>query len=114
MRFLVQIYRSRGGLLRAFVLRNHTDLEFRARQERLSHHVSEKLTALLMARREQIRHRDPEGAAAFGLTMLFATIESAVLFGETRSSALPLSDDELAARLTEAYLAYLGVEPTHR
>jgi AcrR family transcriptional regulator len=116
VRFLVAIYRAQGGLIRAFVLRNHTDPAFRARQERLSHHVSTKLTALLLARRDEITHPEAERAAAFGLTMTFATIEGAVLFGETRSSALALSDDDLAAELTRAYLAYLGVVPasTHR
>jgi AcrR family transcriptional regulator len=109
VRFLVAIYRAQGGLIRAFVLRNHTDPEFRARQERLSHHVSRRLSALLLDRREEIAHPDPERAAAFGLTMTFATIEGAVLFGETRSRALALSDDDLAAELTRAYLAYLGV-----
>jgi AcrR family transcriptional regulator len=110
VRFLVSIYREQGGLIRAFVLRNHSDLEFRARQERLSHYVSEKLSLLLLARSDEITHPDPPAAASFGLAMAFATIESAVLFGETRSSTLTLSDDQLAAELTRAYLAYLGVD----
>lgn len=110
VRFLVSIYREQGGLIRAFVLRNQSDLEFRARQERLSHYVSEKLSALLLARSSEITHPDPPAAASFGLAMTFATIESAVLFGETRSSTLTLSDDQLAAELSRAYLAYLGVD----
>jgi AcrR family transcriptional regulator len=109
VRFLVAIYREQGGLIRAFVLRNHTDGEFRARQERLSHYVAEKLTRVLLAHRDEIRHPDPERAVALGLSMVFATIESSVLFGETRSRALTLNDEELAAELTRAYLAYLGV-----
>jgi AcrR family transcriptional regulator len=108
VRFLVSIYREQGGLIRAFVLRNQTDAEFRARRQRLSYHVSRRLSALLLARRGEIAHPDPERAAAFGLTMTFATIESAVLFGELRSSGLALSDDDLAAEITRAYLAYLG------
>ncbi len=109
VRFLVSIYRTHGGVLRVFVLRNHTDVEFRARQERLSHYVADKLVELLLARRDEITAPDPERAVGFGLTIAFSTIESAVLFGETRSGALSLSDDELAAELTRAYLAYLGV-----
>jgi hypothetical protein len=31
-----------------------------------------------------------------------------MLFGEQRPGALVLSDDDLAAELTRAYLAYLG------
>ena len=111
--FLVDIYRERAGLIRAFVLRNHTDAEFQARQERLSHHVSEKLSALLLARRAEIRHPDPEQAAAFGLTFVFSTIEGAVLFGELRTVALAFSDNDLAAELSRAYLAYLGVRAPH-
>ncbi len=110
VRFLVSFYREQGGLIRAFVIRNHTDPEFQARRERLSHYVNEQLVALLLARADEIRHPDPERAAAFGLTIVFSSIESSLLFGELRSSALAFSDDELAAELTTAYLAYLGVE----
>jgi AcrR family transcriptional regulator len=109
VRFLVTIYREQGGLIRAFVLRNHTDAEFRARQARLSHYVARKLGAVLLDRRDEITHPDPERAVAFGLSMVFSTIEDNVLFGETRSSALALRDDDIAAELTRAYLAYLGV-----
>jgi len=113
--FLVSIYREQAGLIRAFVLRNRTDASFRARQERLSHYVAEKLAAVLLAHRDAIAHPDPERAVGFGLSMVFATIEDAVLFGETRSRALAMSDDDLAAELTRAYLAYLGVPaPSNR
>jgi AcrR family transcriptional regulator len=107
--FLVRIYRERAGLIRAFVQRNHADDGFRARQERLSHYVSERLSALLLARRGEIAHPDPARAIAFGLTLTVSTIESVILFGEMRSSVLALSDDELSAELTRAYLAYLGI-----
>ncbi|MGH0037051.1 MAG: TetR/AcrR family transcriptional regulator [Myxococcota bacterium] len=112
VRFLVEIYRDRRGLMRAFVLRNHTDPEFGARQERLSHYVSDKLGALLLARSEQIRHPDPARAAAFGLILCFASIESAVLFGEVRSGSLSLSDEDLASELVRAFVAYLGIDPS--
>lgn len=108
VRFLVSIYREQNGLIRAFVIKNHSDAGFQARRERLSHYVNERLSALLLARRSEITHPDPEKAAAFGLTLVFSTLESALLFGELRSGALALSDDELAAELTRAYLAYLG------
>lgn len=113
VRFLVEIFREQGGLIRAFVVRNHTDPEFAAREARLSHYVSERLGRLLLARAHEIRHPDPRRAAAFGLTQVFSTLESAMLFGELRSGDLALSDDELAAELTLAYLAYLGVQEVH-
>ncbi len=109
LRFLVSIFREQAGLIRAFVLRNHVDAEFRERQERLSHYVSTRLAALLLERENEIRHPKPSRAAAFGFTMIFSTIESAMLFGELRSDDLALGDDALAAELTRAYLAYLGI-----
>lgn len=108
VRFLVRVYRERTGLIRAFVVRNHMDGEFRARQERLSHYVSERLSRLLLARVAEIRHPNPARAAAFGLTLVVSTIESVVLFGEMRSNALALSDEEMSTELAQAFLAYLG------
>jgi AcrR family transcriptional regulator len=112
-RFLVQVYRERAGLIRAFVQRNHSDAEFQARQERLSHYVNDRLSALLLARADEIGHPDPTRAAAFGLTFTASTIEGVVLFGELRSNVLALDDDELAAELARAYLAYLDVPRAH-
>ena len=111
LRFLVATYRQRRGLIRAFVLRNHSDPEFQARQEHLSHYVSTKLAALLLARRGQVGHENPERAVHFGLVMTLGAIESAVLFGDLRTRALTLSDEDLAVELTRAYLAYLGSRP---
>jgi len=107
--FLVEIYREQEGLIRAFVSRTHRDQSFRARRERLSHYVSEKLASLLMARAGEIRHLDPTRAAAFGLTLVFSALDNVMLFGEMRSGNFVLSDDEFATELSRAYLAYLGV-----
>jgi AcrR family transcriptional regulator len=107
--FLVSIFRERRGLMRAFVVRNHTHPEFQARQLRLSHHVIARLSALLLARREQLSHPDPERATRFGFMLVFSALESMILFGEMRSSLLSLSDDDLAGELTRSTLAYLGV-----
>ena len=107
--FLVSIFRERRGLMRAFVVRNHTHPEFQARQQRLSHHVIARLCALLLARREQLAHPDPERATRLGMMLVFSALETMILFGEMRSSLLLLSDDDLADELTRSTLAYLGV-----
>jgi AcrR family transcriptional regulator len=104
--FLVGIFREREGLLRAFVLRHYTDASFRESQDRLSDYVMGKLATLLLARRAEITHPDPELAARFGLGLVFDAIRSAVLFGEDHGR--PLSDAHLSAELTRSYLAYLG------
>jgi AcrR family transcriptional regulator len=107
--FLVSIFRERRGLMRAFVMRNHTHPEFQARQQRLSHHVIARLCALLLARREQLSHPDPERATRFGMMLVFSALETMILFGEMRSSLLSFSDEDLADELTRSTLAYLGV-----
>jgi AcrR family transcriptional regulator len=108
VRFLVSLYREQVGLIRAFVVRAHIDPDFHARRERMLSYVNERLSALLLARRDEIAHPDPEKAAAFGLTLVFATLDNVMLFGELRSGALALRDEELALELTHTYLAYLG------
>jgi AcrR family transcriptional regulator len=108
IRFLVEIYREQAGLIRAFVLRHYTSPEFRQKRERLSRDVNERLSALLLERRDEIRHPDPELAAVFGLTLVFNALDGAILFGQTHSDVLPLSDDALAAELARAYGNYLG------
>jgi AcrR family transcriptional regulator len=107
--FLVQIYREQRGLIRAFVIKNHVDASFQERRGRLSHYVSERLTALLLARGGEIRHPHPERAAAFAMTLVFSGLDNTILFGEMRSGVDALSDEELAAELTHAFLAYLGI-----
>ena len=71
--------------------------------------LRKRLTALLLARSAEIQRSDPERAAAFGLTLIMSTLDSVVLFGEYRTGSLAFEDDELAAELTTAYLAYLGI-----
>ncbi|MGH0030415.1 MAG: TetR/AcrR family transcriptional regulator [Myxococcota bacterium] len=107
--FLVEIYREQGGLIRAFVSRTQKDPTFRARREQLYHHVSERLAGLLLARQAEIHHPHPDRAAAFGLSLVFSTLDSVLLFGEMRSGAFVLSDEEFARELSRAYLAYLGI-----
>lgn len=114
VRFLVSVYREQGGLLRAFVIRNHTDPEFRARQERLTLYVHRGVCELLLARPGEIAHADPERAVRFVLTLIFGSLEYVILFGDMRSGELTLSDEQYSAELASACLAYLGAEnPTN-
>ena len=109
IRFLVTIYRQQRGIIRAFVIRNHTDPAFRERQVRLTSYVDERVCQLLLARIDEIHHPEPERAIHFGLVLMFSTLQDVMLFGELRSRGLALSDEEFAAELTRAYLAYLGI-----
>lgn len=107
LRFLVAIYRDQNGLIRAFTVANQTDPAFQGRRDRLSHYVSTRLSELLLERAHEIRHPDPARACHFGLTLVFSTLDSVMLFGEMRPRDLVLDDDSLADELARAYLAYL-------
>jgi AcrR family transcriptional regulator len=107
-RFLVSVYRDHGPLIRAFIIRTHLDAGFQARQERLYLDVTTRLSALLLARRGEITHPQPERAIAFGLALVFSGLERALIFGDTRPGPFVLDDDDVAAELTRSYLAYLG------
>jgi AcrR family transcriptional regulator len=114
IRFLVSIYREQGGIIRAFVIRSHTDLEFRARQDRLSHYLHTRVCELLLARTDEIHHPNPGLAIRFGLTLVFSSLEDTMLFGALQSRELTFSDEEFAAELRRAYLAYLEINRTHQ
>lgn len=108
--FLVNIYRERRGVARELLVHARSEPPMVERKERLVAHVSERLCLLLLPRAERIRHPDPATAVAFGLRVVLATLEQAILFGEGGIHGIPASDEKLAAELTRAFLGYLGVE----
>ncbi|MAG33888.1 MAG: hypothetical protein CL908_23655 [Deltaproteobacteria bacterium] len=106
--FLVEIHRERRGVLRELRIRTRK-AQPRLREDGLLAHISECLLALLLARTNRIRHPDPDVAIAFGLRLVFGTLEQAILFGETGHYGIPASDEKLAEELTRAFLGYLDV-----
>jgi AcrR family transcriptional regulator len=103
--FLVRIYREREGFFRAFIPHGVSNTEVRERTDRLFNYLVERLGALLRTRRDEIRHPDPELAAAFGLHVVVGTLNHTVL---SQSQAISLSDDRLAPELSRAFASYVG------
>jgi len=103
--FLVQIYREREGLFRAFLLCGSTDAAVRERTQLLFQFLAQRLNALLDRRREEIRHPDPELAASAGLQVLIGTLNHVVL---VQPPALGLSDERLPTELGRVFVSYLG------
>lgn len=108
--FVVHVYHHKRGLIRAFIVRGSGDHLFAERAGRLSRAISEKLTALLMARRDEITHPNPELAVDFGLRLMFDTLDQATLYWDIQRSAIKYSQEQVAEELTRAFLSYLGVE----
>lgn len=109
--FMAEIYRTRRGLFRAFLMHGCTDPQFRERDRRVGERVLGGLTALLLERRGEFDHPHPAFAVAFGLELIAGVLrERYVLGGEERAVRDP-SDPGLAEELTRAYARYLGLRP---
>jgi len=103
--FLVQIYRERQGLFRAFLLRGVSDEQVQKRTEALFQYLSDGLDTLLATRRDQITHPDPTMAAGFGLRVVLGTLNESLQI----HSMPELSDERLVSELARVFTSYLGV-----
>jgi AcrR family transcriptional regulator len=110
--FMVEIHRERAGILREILGRAHTDPEIVERKEQLIAYILERLQPLLLERREEISHPDPEAASGFAFRLLLGVLKEAILFGAPDMHGIPRTDDALGEELTRAFLAYLGVPQT--
>ena len=113
---LVERRRANRGLLRALSLyaRTRPGPRFSAHAHAMNRHVHRKLAELLLARRDEIAHPEPEQAIAFGLLLVDGATREAILFGESARLPGKPSDAVLARELTAAWLAYLGITPRAR
>ncbi|MDH5491648.1 MAG: TetR/AcrR family transcriptional regulator [Myxococcales bacterium] len=107
LRELLDRIHYRRRLMAAFVASAtiHPDrwrdaLAFRAR-------VVEQIGALLLTRREEMRHPDPERALQLAIQMVLAIADQHALLG-LRSGTEPIEDDELVTELQRMTMAYLG------
>ena len=108
--FLVDVYRQRCGLMRAFIIRATADPEFAERCSPLSRHLTAKLTELLLTRRDEIRHAEPRLACEIALQAVLSTLDMATLFHGAEWNGRALSDPMLGDELTRLFAGYLGVE----
>jgi AcrR family transcriptional regulator len=113
---LVERRRANRGLLRALTLyaRARPGPRFTANARAMNRHVHRRLTELLLARRDEIAHPEPEQAISFGLLLVDGATREAILFGEAARLPGRPSDAVLARELTAACLAYLGIAPRGR
>jgi AcrR family transcriptional regulator len=111
VRELVDTFRERRALIGAFMFRAAQDPDFMADGLRFRRKVSERLVALMLPRRGEIAHPDPELAIDLGVQFAFGLMHQDVIFGEVRAGARRLGDDDLVTELTRNFLSYLGAAP---
>jgi AcrR family transcriptional regulator len=108
--FLVRIHRERGGVLRE-ILALGGDPEIREQRERLIARVCDRLSALVLARRDEVGHPDPDAATRFSLRLAVGLLSEAMLSGDVGAHGVPRSDDRLIEELVRTLLRYLEVRP---
>ncbi len=104
--FLLQIYRERAGLFRAYLAAGLSDATVRERTVALRAYLHDRLRALLATRRDDLAHPDPDLGAAMALDLVLGTLSQAV---QLAPDELGLDDPRLDRELSRAFLAYLGV-----
>jgi AcrR family transcriptional regulator len=109
MRELVDVFRDRRALIRAFVARAVYDVEFRGEAQRFEREVGERVAALLAARPDTIGHPRPELAVPIAVAIVFGSMIAGVLLGDPRHPFAALDADEAAEELSRNFLGYLQV-----
>jgi AcrR family transcriptional regulator len=104
----VQVYSTRRGLLRSLFLRARTDTVLQQSALHVNEEYLRKLRALLLPRRGQIGHPDPERAIELGFMMMIGALRELVVFGETWP-APPAHTPALAAEVARMFCGYLGI-----
>jgi AcrR family transcriptional regulator len=106
---LVTVTRERQSMLAAFLYRAIQDPVVRADALRFRRRASERVGALLLSRRDELSHPDPERAIDLGIQTAFALMQQHVLIGETSAGGRALSDEDLCSELTHLFSAYIGL-----
>ena len=109
MNELVSTYRAEHNMINAFLVRAAAHVEIRDEGMRFRQRVSSRISDLLLTRRDEISHPEPEVAIDLAVQLAFGLMLQNVIFGEIRAGDRVLSDAEIEAELTRNFLAYVGI-----
>jgi AcrR family transcriptional regulator len=108
---MMKSFMQDAGLMRAtfFYSREQAEPRMRQKIEKAGRRTFELAVGILLKRRGQIGHPDPETAAQLTITMMVATIREMVLFSFPKMSSV--DSTRVAAELALAACRYLDVKP---
>ncbi len=101
---LAKLYGKKEGLLRALIIRSSSDVGFRKDLHGINQHISNKITPLILARKNEIGHSKPNEAIAFGINVVLGTMNHHTLAG-----LKTMSMKALVRELTDVLFCYLRV-----
>jgi AcrR family transcriptional regulator len=107
---MMRSFMQDAGLMRAtfFYSREQAEPKMRQKIERAGRRTFELTVGILLSRRNQIGHSDPEMAAQLSITMMLSTIREMVLFHCPKMSAA--DSGRVASELALAVSRYLEVK----
>jgi AcrR family transcriptional regulator len=106
---MMDVLRLHESLYRAIYQRAIGDAAMRERSIKVNRYVIDRLSDLLLARAEEIRHPEPRVAVRFALVQSIALLVQLYTVGIRDLGGLPANDDRLAGELAASCLAYLGI-----
>jgi AcrR family transcriptional regulator len=105
----VQMFREREALITAFLFRAAQDPDFIAEGLRFRRRVSEHISSLLLDRREELDHPDPEVAIEVVVQMAIGLLQQMALSGAFHVDGRRLSDDRIVDEITRNFISYIGI-----
>jgi AcrR family transcriptional regulator len=112
---LVRHFTSHRGLIRSFIMyhRAHDDRVTPAMRA-TGQAIYARLVDLLLERREEILHPDPETAARMGVFVVLAACRDRLLFGnDPQASAMRVNQEAFRQELARLLRSYLGLHDAH-
>lgn len=111
----IKAYRANRGLLRALFLfvMQHQDAAFFRKGQEMQIRTFHQIGDLLLTRKDEIRHPDPEFAVRFGMIMVSYVIQSVFLLPtdpKKLSKLVPGVEENMEEEVPKMFLRYLGVE----
>jgi AcrR family transcriptional regulator len=108
---MMRSFMQDAGLMRAslYYSREQADPKVRQKIERAGRRTFDLTVGILLSRRDQIDHPDPETAAQLSITMMVSTIREMVLFHCPKMTAT--DSTRIASELAFAVSRYLEIKP---
>lgn len=106
-RFVVEIFRERRGLFRAFLITGASDPVVRAREVELTSYLTQRLVGCLESHKQELRHPNLALAARTTLLLLVGVLSHATILGPAE---LDIDDPATAEELARAACRYVGTE----
>ena len=101
------MFHQNEGLVRVFMHRGIVDADVAARSSVSVSRFHDQVEAMLLRRRDEIAHDDPELAVDVAFRMAWGTLARQIMYGPTFESHRVIAWDTLVAEIGRACTAYL-------